>query len=86
MINTPSFQYISPPKMNSIWPKVYQILKSLCETLWKGANLYVYQIFALSNIQIFTSASFMFLQEFALIDKKELAPLQELIESIVVPY
>lgn len=28
----------------------------------------------------------LFLQEFGLIDKKELAPLQELIESIIVPY
>lgn len=26
------------------------------------------------------------MQEFGLIDKKELAPLQELIESIIVPY
>jgi hypothetical protein len=28
----------------------------------------------------------VFVQEFGLIDKKELAPLQELIESIIVPY
>ena len=27
-----------------------------------------------------------FVQEFVLIDRKELAPLQELIESIIVPY
>jgi MOB kinase activator 1 len=30
--------------------------------------------------------SLFLMQEFGLIDKKELAPLQELIESIIVPY
>lgn len=32
------------------------------------------------------SAILFVFQEFGLIDKKELAPLQELIESIIVPY
>jgi MOB kinase activator 1 len=36
--------------------------------------------------QQLTSFGIFVLQEFGLIDKKELAPLQELIESIIVPY
>ena len=54
------------------WKKLFEVMARI--------------LFWCKILKLILIIQFFYVQEFGLIDKKELAPLQELIESIVVPY